>query len=157
MDERKEINLTYFEGIEFYQKETQATIKIDDMNKCVTITPKNSNSPVVHIMFNQLIDCASIHDEMVTEKDKSVIGRAIIGGVLTGGLGAIIGGISGIGTKKKKKKTHYLVLNYKSKDNGIKVASFRMDWLVNLAEFIYTLKNRINQNGISNEVTETYL
>lgn len=42
--------------------------------------------------------------------NKSVIGRAVLGGVLTGGLGAIIGGMSGIGSKKVKK--FYLIINY---------------------------------------------
>lgn len=34
-------------------------------------------------------------------KNKSVIGRAIIGGVLFGGVGAVVGGLSGVGQKKK--------------------------------------------------------
>ena len=34
-------------------------------------------------------------------KNKSVIGRAIVGGVLFGGVGAVVGGLSGVGQKKK--------------------------------------------------------
>lgn len=150
------IDLTYIEGIEIYPTDFKVTISIDDENNLLTIRPRGSNSSLIHIKYEQLIDCATIHDEMVTEKDKSVLGRAIIGGVLTGGIGAIIGGMSGIGTKKNKKKTHYLVINYKSKDDEVKVLSFRMDGLVNLGEFAYTLRNRINQNRI-NVATETYL
>ena len=37
------------------------------------------------------------------EKDKSVIGRAVVGGLLLGPVGAIVGGMSGIGTKKETK------------------------------------------------------
>ena len=37
------------------------------------------------------------------EKDKSVIGRAIVGGLLLGPVGAIVGGMSGIGTKQETK------------------------------------------------------
>lgn len=157
MQENKEINLTHIEGIEIYNKEMQVAIKVDDTNQCITIIPTISkNLPPVHLKFDQIIDCASIHNEMVIQKDKSVIGRAVVGGVLLGGLGAIIGGMTGIGSKKKSKKTHYLVINYKSKDHEIKVLSFRMDWLVNLGEFVYTLKNRINKNK-SYDMTETYL
>jgi hypothetical protein len=47
--------------------------------------------------------------------NKSVIGRAVLGGVLTGGLGAIIGGKSGIGTKNIKK--YYLIVNYWDKNS----------------------------------------
>lgn len=37
------------------------------------------------------------------EVQKSVIKRAVVGGILTGGVGAVVGGLSGLGTKKKKK------------------------------------------------------
>lgn len=37
-------------------------------------------------------------------KNKSVIGRAIVGGVLFGGVGAVVGGLSGVGQKTKIKE-----------------------------------------------------
>lgn len=47
-------------------------------------------------------------------KDKSVVGRAVAGGLLLGPLGAVIGGMSGIGTKSRKldQETDYLIINY---------------------------------------------
>lgn len=41
-------------------------------------------------------------DEIFETKKKSVLGRAIIGGILLGPVGAVVGGISGIGEKKTK-------------------------------------------------------
>ena len=38
--------------------------------------------------------------EKAIYKNKSVVGRAIVGGVLTGGIGTIVGGMSGVGQKK---------------------------------------------------------
>jgi hypothetical protein len=50
-------------------------------------------------------DIVSVHIEdktAVTErKEKSIIGRALVGGLLFGPVGAIIGGMTGLGTKEK--------------------------------------------------------
>lgn len=52
------------------------------------------------------------------KKDKSVVGRAAAGGLLLGPLGAVLGGMSGIGSKSKKfdKETDYLIINYWDKE-----------------------------------------
>lgn len=54
---------------------------------------------------------AKTHTELV-QQQKSVAGRALIGGVLLGPIGAIVGGMTGIG--KKNKKGNYLILNFTS-------------------------------------------
>lgn len=60
------------------------------------------------------IDYISIDDvEILTEgkrKEKSVIGRAIVGGLIFGQVGAIVGGISGLGTKSSP--NYYLQITY---------------------------------------------
>ena len=63
--------------------------------------------------------------KQLVEKDKSVINRAIIGSAM-GGVGAIVGGISGIndGTKITK-LMYYLTITFK--DNSIAIFSFNRD------------------------------
>lgn len=51
----------------------------------------------------------------ITEKNKSVIGRAAVGSLL-GPIGAVIGGISGVGNKKKQKDSKLLIIGYNSND-----------------------------------------
>ena len=67
-----------------------------------------------NIHYSQIIDAKySDRTSMVKwiEKEKTVIGRAIAGAIICGPIGAIIGGISGIG-KKKIGNPHYLIVNF---------------------------------------------
>ena len=46
-----------------------------------------------------------------TQKNKSVIARAIVGGLLLGGVGAIVGGISGACPTLKSNKKYFLEIS----------------------------------------------
>ena len=65
-----------------------------------------------YISHDQIIDMKFVtHKQLATEK-KSVIGRAVVGGVLLGPLAAVVGGMSGIGTKTKKLGNYLFVINF---------------------------------------------
>lgn len=57
------------------------------------------NPKVIYIENDQLKSIDLYGGELLEQKKKSVLGRALIGGVLLGGIGAVIGGISGTGSK----------------------------------------------------------
>ena len=71
-----------------------------------------NNNKQLDIHKSQIISLEEFTEEQIITKDKSVIGRAIIGGILTGGVGAIVGGISGVGSKQKKVEKFYFIINY---------------------------------------------
>lgn len=52
------------------------------------------------------------NSKVLNEIQKSVIQRSLLGIVVAGPLGAIVGGMSGIGTKKKTELVHFLTLDY---------------------------------------------
>nr|DAU87460.1 MAG TPA: hypothetical protein [Caudoviricetes sp.] len=69
---------------------------------------KKNRYPEINLAFNKIIGAEFItQDEL---KDASVIGRAVVGGILFGNIGAIIGGISGQGQKVTTKR--YFAISY---------------------------------------------
>ncbi len=72
--------------------------------------------PIVGISLKDISNVAIISDKEIIEKDKSVIGRGIVGSVLFGGAGLILGGLSGLNKKQVIQNVDYLIINYK--DNG---------------------------------------
>jgi len=68
--------------------------------------------PIMDVHNSQIISLNQKTKQELMQLDKSVIGRAVVGGVLFGPFGAIIGGMSGIGSKAKVTDNYYLVINY---------------------------------------------
>ncbi|NPV51659.1 MAG: hypothetical protein HPY60_10770 [Candidatus Methanofastidiosum sp.] len=72
----------------------------------------------------------SIHledkEQLYEMKDKSVIGRAVIGGLILGPVGAIIGGMTGIGKKEVKSNMPEMILSisYESDDKEKNIILF---------------------------------
>jgi hypothetical protein len=62
------------------------------------------------VKYDQLTAAAAMRKTDLIAKDKSVLARGVAGGLLLGPLGAVVGGMSGMG--KKNPKGNYLILNY---------------------------------------------
>lgn len=58
------------------------------------------------------------------EKDKSVIGRAIVGGLILGPVGAVVGGMSGTGKKEKKHYYLRLTISYGTEEKIVLLKSY---------------------------------
>jgi len=67
---------------------------------------------------------ASLNERDIEQINKNVIGRAVVGGILLGGLGAIVSGMSDIGTKNKSKMRNFFVINYIDLNGNVAVVSF---------------------------------
>lgn len=132
---------------------------IADKNEVFNIELKNKTlSVTTGIIKKQILFSAPVSDcEMaiqreytpkeveVIEKDKSVILRAVAGGVLLGPVGAVVGGMSGIGTKKntiitqREKTDTYVTIKSKDKEFLYKVSVANND----AANAIYRQFNRL--------------
>lgn len=70
----------------------------------------------VKLKYEQITDVFYGLEKEVKEKNKSVIGRAVAGGLLFGGAGAVVGAISGTGKKQKTINRFMFIVSYKSQN-----------------------------------------
>lgn len=98
----------------------------------------------LRISYNDITNISSHYYTEEEIENKSVIGRAIVGGVLTGGIGAIVGGMSGVGSKKKSKKVPAFEIGYIK--NGVESTILLEDyWLIGTQTFMDSI--RVNANS----------
>lgn len=152
----RSVNLSFVDGIEGYNKGTAVEVSINKDNECLTIKSRAIKKPEVHLGLNQIFGVNVISEKDVLEKSKSVAGRAVVGGVFLGPLGAIVGGMSGIGNKTKSETKYYMIVNYKSLSGEIKVLSFEIVGAsLHWSSFVEDLRKIINTESIENK--EIYL
>lgn len=96
------------------------------------------------LKYSQITDVFYGLETEVTQVSKSVIGRAVAGGLLFGGVGAIVGGISGAGTKAKKERKFYFIISYTSSTGEDKFIQFEDTRLYKGAKVAAKLKELCN-------------
>lgn len=136
---------SHVNGVNLYGEEEliQASIEGDNIIfKSVTDTKK-----VANLSINKINSVRIFTEKEIIEKDKGVVGRAIAGTFLAGPLGTIVGGISGVGSKKKKKDYRILTITYES-DKSVIILEDK--WAANFDKFSKEINKLIKTE---NEVT----
>lgn len=140
-DGNRYIDLPIIAGIDSITKNTP--IRITLLEDELVIKQRFFKKETVHLKYSKITNVGIVNEKDIQEKDKSVLGRAVAGGLVLGPLGAVIGGVSGIGKKEKKKTKIYYIINYKSSDDGeIKALSFSLSGAMNIGKFTEELKVR---------------
>ncbi|MDO5433833.1 hypothetical protein [Eubacterium sp.] len=86
---------------------------------------KRKSLKVYKIDLSKVITIDTINKENIYEKKKSVIGRGLTGAVLFGPAGAVLGGMSGIGTKEQKVNVSIFSISfYGNNESDIKTILF---------------------------------
>lgn len=155
-DGNRAVNLTYIDGIETYNRGTAVEVSIDRVNECLTIKARAFKKANIYLKLDQIIGVSVVSEKEIIEKSKNTVGRAVAGGMLLGPLGAIVGGMSGIGNKQKSESHYFMVINYKSKCEDIKALSFEIVGAsLHWPSFVKELRSKINAETLKNE--EVYL
>lgn len=85
--------------------------------------PFMKKTPIT-LKYAQITDVFYGLQTEVVQKSKSPIGRAVAGGLLFGGVGAVVGAVSGTGKKEKKVSKFYFIVSYTSSAGEEKLLQF---------------------------------
>ncbi|WP_300902232.1 hypothetical protein [uncultured Clostridium sp.] len=154
------INLGFVDGVESYSKGTAVELSMDDKSQYLIMKARIfKDKPIIKLKYSQILAVNVITEKEIIENNKSVVGRAVVGGVLLGPLGAIIAGMSGVGSKTKSNNHYFMVINYKSSTGEIKVLSLEiLGASLHWSSFLKELRTKIDLNEISNVIEkEMYL
>lgn len=130
---------------------TAVSITQDDINQRLEITQRVGKKTVAYLPYSQIVSVGEVSKDEIT-KQKSVIGRAVVGKILFGNLGAVIGGMSGVGDKVETK--NYFVINYHPVDSSddVKVLGFGVvGATLHLSEFTSALLKKIPNQPLAND------
>lgn len=101
-----------------------AQLKADNMYDVALYDEYLEIGAKVKLKYDQITDVYYGLQTEIAEKSKSVIGRAVAGGLLFGGVGAVVGAVSGSGTKEIKNKKFMFIISYKSSSGEDAFISF---------------------------------
>lgn len=92
-------------------------IAIDDNSKQIAI--KEREGSVVKYSYYDILSCEIVEDGVTTYQKSRTIGRSIVGGVIAGGAGAVIGGLSGKEKENREIKSLVFRIVFKSTNKPI--------------------------------------
>lgn len=118
------------------------TLKMMDNHIEINTAPLAIESAKKILRYDQVTDVAYESSFEKVAVSKSPIGRAVAGGLIFGGAGAIVGAISGTTTKTKNEINFHLIIAYTSKDGEDKFLQYEDSSVLGAGKFVKALKER---------------
>lgn len=103
----KKFNIVHIQGVKFADYQQKLSCQIS--NKVVSFF--DSEKEIFKIEFDKIENVMVLEEIEQTQKNKSVVARAIVGGLLLGAVGAIVGGISGTTPTLQTNKKYFLEIS----------------------------------------------
>lgn len=140
VDKNLTLLIDHVEGLQFFDQEERLNVTWNKNDKeLIFESLMNKKKPVVKLNLKKIIYVDVATEKEIIEKDKTVIGRAAVGTLLAGPLGAVIGGMSGIGSKKKSKDRKIAVIGY----DGGEILLMGSGFSIGMDHFFKLLNNDI--------------
>lgn len=115
--------LIFLDGISSLVPQTQCIISLEENMLIIETIDKSQR---FELDFSQVITLKQVAHQETIQKKKNVITRGIIGSALLGPSGAIIGSVSGLGTKENSQIVYDLIITYMSTNtNDVNTIIFR--------------------------------
>lgn len=117
----KKYNIVHIQGINF--ADMNQNCKLSFLNKTIYFQDKNDKI-LEELEFSNIKNCSILEEIEQTQKEKSPVARAVVGGILLGPVGAVVGGVSSLSSSIKENKKYYLeIKNTQSSKNIVLTAS----------------------------------
>lgn len=146
----------YYSGIDLFSQGNKAVFFMDavlnDSERQIAFVPHQKAVEPAYLPYCQITAADFTSSAKIIAESKNVAGRAVIGGLVLGPLGALVGGASGIGDKKKAIVSYYLVINYRPHGTDDEVKAIILEIVGRSArwdKFLRALKERIPKRPVS--------
>jgi len=141
-----ECNFAYMSGLSNYEYKAATSIKQNDSQARLEIRKRASNEEPLLLNYSQIIACGVVQNLKIEKDGNNAVSSAVIGGLILGPIGAIVGGMSGVGSKGVTIPKCFII-NYRPTDNPndtkailLEIVGASLHWDV----FVETLKTKTN-------------
>ena len=112
----KKYSIVHIDVINVAENKQKCTLTISPINVIFT---DSENNILDEIEFSKIKNIRILQQIKQSQKEKSPVCRAIIGGVLLGPVGAVVGGASGLTPTFKSDKKYYIEIERPEPDDNI--------------------------------------
>lgn len=143
-DNPKIIDSEYFKllvDVKHLKRNEIVNIKLYEDHLAISSTMSKKD---VTLKYSKITDIYYGSETETVTKNKSVIKRAIVGGLLLGEIGALLGAIDGTTTKQKKINRYVLIISYRSSSGTDYFLKFEDNSLYKGPQIANTLKSLCN-------------